>query len=105
MTMFGTRQIAKRTYFSQVQKLIHAEQIWPYYDKVVHTILCDQTPRQLLCTMGVTAIFGIVFYPLLALLADIDMQKWASHKKEKYHIMEPGDAAAVYSSDDADKYF
>ena len=93
------------TYFSQVRKLIHAEQIWPYYDKVVHTILCDQTPRQLLCTMGVTAIFGIVFYPLLALLADIDMQKWASHKKQKYRIMEPDGADAADSSDDADKCF
>merc|ERR1712232_437682 len=69
---------------SKVEELLHAKNIWPYYDVIVHRIVCDEFVKSMGWLIIFNVIVGLVLFPVLALTADIDLRRWASWKEDHH---------------------
>lgn len=55
-------------------ELVHAKEVWGYYDRLLHTSVCRQTPLTFVLGFWMLTFSGIVLIPVMALMADVHLQ-------------------------------
>merc|ERR1712039_429318 len=76
--------------------LLRPENIWPYYNKIVHDTVCGELPKHTWAMTWFNAIMGIILLPVLAVTADVDLKRMIYNKqKDSFSSLEE-------SSDDDD---
>jgi len=77
--------LALESIIDDVDGLLHAQNIWPYYEVMMHHVACGTLPIGMCWLILMNTIVGLVFFPVLAILADIDLRKWSSWKEDNYN--------------------
>lgn len=67
------------------KELLSASNIYPYYDKLAHQMVCGSLVRSSFSLIIFTVIIAFVLLPMLAIFADVDLRKWAQYKEENFH--------------------
>lgn len=62
----------------------HSAFVWPFYRDLVREILCREGPDTSLQLAITTLVIALIFYPMIAIIADIDLRKWADHKTDNH---------------------
>jgi len=64
-----------------MRELLRPENIWPYYDRVVHRTACQELPEHAWELIWFNTIMGLVLLPVLAVTADVDLKRMVKFKQ------------------------
>lgn len=78
---------------------VSAAFVWPMYNTVFRHMVCRAETESMYDLAKLTMFIGFVAYPIIAIIADIDLRKWADHKEANHedHFGVPRDD---YGDDD-----
>merc|ERR1740120_516362 len=66
----------------EIKRLLRASNIYPYYDGVVHQVVCGSVVDTLGWTVVTQAIVGLVCFPVCAVLTHRFLSSWADWKSK-----------------------
>jgi len=63
-----------------MEVLLSPKQLWPYYDELVHKILCERVPEQMRFYTLISILTGFCMIPVLAITFHIDLRRMIAYK-------------------------